>query len=129
MKLFLVLLGFDQLTKYLAHDYGIVQYNGGLSFGLANGWQLSFLISVALVALFFVFKKMSLPGWFWSLFFAGTISNLLDRLLYNGQVRDWLPVPLIDVVNNLADWYIFSAVMIYILKYFYDEYRKNLRRR
>lgn len=128
MKWFLLLLGFDQLTKYLATSYGFVQYNAGLSLGLGGGQQLSLLILGALIILALWFRKISMPKWFLILFFAGAVSNLLDRFMHNGQVKDWLPIPLTSVVNNLADWYIFSAVTIYILKYIYDEYRKNLRR-
>lgn len=128
MKWFILLLGFDQLTKYLATTSGVVQYNAGLAFGLGSGWQMTFFVLVGLVLLTQLFKKMVLPQWFLILFFAGAVSNLLDRFLYNGQVRDWLLIPFTSVTNNLADWYIFSAVAIYILKYIYDEYRKNLRR-
>ncbi len=127
MKWFILLVSFDQLTKYLANYRDIVQYNSGLSFGLASGWQVTLFVLIGLVLLIYLFKKMSLPRWFLILFFAGAVSNLLDRFLYNGQVRDWLLIPFTFIVNNLADWYIFSAVTIYILKYIY-EYRKNLRR-
>jgi len=128
MKIFFLLLGLDQLTKYLATKTGLVHYNSGLSFGLGGGVPLSFLILGVLLILIWVFRKIDLPNWFKSLFFAGAISNLVDRFLFMGQVRDWLPIPVFNLVNNLADWYIFSAVAIYVLKYLYDEYRKNLRR-
>lgn len=129
MKVFFLLLGLDQLTKYWATNAGLVHYNEGLSFGLGSGGvQLNFLILGFLLTLIWVFRKIDLPKWFEVLFFAGAISNLVDRFLFMGQVRDWLPIPVFNLVNNLADWYIFSAVAIYVLKYLYDEYRKNLRR-
>lgn len=123
-----VLVGLDQLTKFWAERQGWASYNEGWSFGWGSGWLVWLVVSLGLGVVVLCFKKWSVPSWFQVLFLAGASSNLLDRLLNQGLVRDWLVIPFTGLLNNLADWYIFGAVLIYILKYLYED-RHSLRRR
>lgn len=121
------LIAADQLSKYLAIKFGYASYNMGLSFGIGSGIWIYLLLLVGLFLVIFLFKKFVLPVWFKDLFLAGMVSNLIDRFAHGGKVVDWLPIPLIDYKNNLADWYLAGAVGFFILKYLY-EHRNTLRR-
>jgi lipoprotein signal peptidase len=48
------------------------------------------------------------------LFFGGVASNILDRVFF-GAVRDWLPVPGLELYNNLADWAIFLSWAVFFI--------------
>lgn len=111
---FLVLL--DQSSKFLFFNLAQHQFNKGISFGwgseslalnLVNGG-----IFLLLLGLFFGLKKFKF--WHWSLviFFAGGVSNFLDRLIFAG-VRDFLPFFYLN--NNLADYFIIVGLVIFIL--------------
>lgn len=117
---FFLLIALDQLTKVLAGKWGLVENNAGISFGLGQGMIGAWWLLAGLVLIVWWLRKKTLPRWFWILFLAGGISNLVDRFFYGGQVRDWLPIPFTSLLNNLADWYIFGAVSLFILKYFYE---------
>jgi len=98
---------FDQSSKFVAQQKGIVIYNTGVSLGLFTLVPRMFL-TVALLALLIgvalifrsIWQQIPLAS---GLFFGGGISNLLDRLIAGG-VRDWLPIPLMTIHNNLADY-------------------------
>ncbi|NCN03812.1 MAG: signal peptidase II [Candidatus Pacebacteria bacterium] len=125
--LFLFLILFDQLTKYLSQKFTLVTINDGISFGLISGFGGEISVQlILLLVLFFVLQRTVMPAVLKVLFLAGVLSNTIDRLLFGG-VRDCLPIPLFNLKNNFADWYIFIAIAIYVLKYGY-EYRNNLRR-
>jgi lipoprotein signal peptidase len=126
--LFIFLVFIDQLSKYWADSISLVVENGGVSFGLMDGFGgETYVQLVLLMVLFFLLHKLVMPSLLKVLFLSGVVSNTIDRLLLGGVVKDWLPIPLIGIRNNLADWFIFFAIVLYVIKYTY-EYRNNLRR-
>jgi len=114
----------DQLSKYEATQYGLISLNTGISFGLlAHHTQLissSILIAFAVLGMLAIKHYTKLHPRLIGLFIGGALSNIIDRFLYGG-VRDWLPVPVVQIKNNLADWAIFVAV-VYLL---YCEWSKK----
>lgn len=81
-------------------------YNSGFSFGF--GTVVPELVAILLVVgiavvLYWTFRS------FWythqvlaGIFFGAVLANLLDRFVH-GAVVDWLPIPLTNMHNNLAD--------------------------
>lgn len=110
---FLAALLLDQTTKLLAANYGEVVFNQGMA--LSWGEQLP----AGLITLVLIILAVVLGAWFYrewrrypviaGLFWAGVISNLLDRVMF-GRVSDWLPLPGVNLKNNLADIYLSLAL-------------------
>jgi lipoprotein signal peptidase len=91
--------------------------NPGVSFGIGSslaGQEMNLFLIVLAVTIawwqraYFV-KHPLLAG----LFFGGVFSNILDRIQF-GAVRDWLPVPGLQLYNNLADWAIFASWALFL---------------
>lgn len=144
--LILLLLAFDQYTKYLATQHlkgqeSIVLIknvfslhyleNTGAAFGLFENQRIFFIVSTAiilcLIAYFFVKmpkEKRYHPMLLTSLFVvAGAIGNGIDRI-WLGYVVDFFYFELIDFpIFNVADCYIVVALFIfsYLLLFYYKE--------
>ena len=106
---FLISITLDQVTKWLAQRFFTVQYNSGISLSWLKGadqYLLSLLLCIFLIGIAWTGEKIwkKYPGWS-GMFFGGAVSNLLDRMLYSG-VRDWITLPVIQLKNNIADWFI-----------------------
>lgn len=100
----------DQVAKVLfAGDHlntGMVLGFGGYK---PDGWWPFVLFGGIAISLLFV-----RPWWAAALFFAGGISNTLDRIVLGG-VRDWIPSPFDDSIWNLADLVMIAgAIVCYI---------------
>ncbi len=110
----ILLVAIDQSTKYFSLTAGNSVINTGISLGVFDSFSSEMLtILLALVLLgtaFFLRKEWQRYPVCATFFFAGSLSNLIDRVLYEGVI-DWLPIPLVSVYNNLADWYIFIAIL------------------
>jgi lipoprotein signal peptidase len=121
---FILLVVLDQASKLLAHLQGLVVLNPGVSFGLLFQVPYQILSSVILVILLAGVvlwqKYLSRTKWAAVWFFAGGISNVVDRFLV-GAVRDWLSVPLLGNKNNLADWFIFIGIMVVVVSFLQKE--------
>jgi len=110
---FLFALILDQVTKHIASFQGLVVINSGISFGLFSG----FFLTLILIAVFIALYQWSCPRWqkpypiLTGLFLGGAMSNIVDRLVLGG-VRDFLPVPVIGITNNLADYFIVGSLAI-----------------
>ena len=106
---FIACVTVDQLFKYWAGLRHIVQYNSGISMSWLPGMNqltVSILLLVFLAAIAWSWRTVWLQYSGWSaLFFGGAVSNIIDRLLYNG-VRDWMSLPGLNLKNNLADWFV-----------------------
>ena len=114
--IFLFVLIIDQISKLWAHWRGWPVINQGISFSWLNGhisWPM-ILILILVIGLilrkFFPLYRISVE-----LILAGAISNLLDRIIWGGVV-DWLPVPFLSLKNNLADWAIYSGIVMISVK-------------
>lgn len=117
LGLFLIFL--DQLTKYFFEG----QINPGISFGLFESLpNFLFIVLVLFVSVLLLSGSFSRP--FSIVFLAGALSNLVDRLIFDG-VRDWLMIPGFGFSNNLADIWISIGLLGIILV----EFRKNYGKR
>ncbi|SRR5258708_32263899 len=114
---FLVALVIDQVTKNIASFSGNVSINPGVSFGLLSGPWLTVLLLVFFVAFF----EWSCPRWHKQypiasgFLLGGAMSNIVDRIVLNG-VRDFMPIPLSSIQNNIADWFIVVALAYILFK-------------
>ncbi|MBP7740963.1 signal peptidase II [Candidatus Woesebacteria bacterium] len=128
LTIFLV-ISIDQFSKYLAKIYGLnIIFNDGISLNLLNGIPNNLMIFFLVLFVFLVFlflkKDTFKNNLYVFLFLGGAISNILDRIFYAG-VRDWLKIPFLDLYNNLADWFIFSGVLIFLLYNTHKKMYKN----
>lgn len=139
----LLLLGFDQMTKYLVVMYlknqdavslirNVFEFqyleNHGAAFGvLQNQRALLLVITLVILVLLLIFyKKIPTEKKYFPLRFvgvlvaAGAIGNLIDRLIH-GYVVDFLYFKLIDFpIFNVADCYVvIAAFMAFFLIGFY----------
>lgn len=115
----------DQATKWLAVQQTSVLLNtSGLWHDvvpwLSHHWAALFTLVVLIGVTRFAWEtlvRFPLGG---GLFLGGGLSNILDRLMYNG-VRDWAPLPFTSIVNNLADWSIAVGLFILLARVHYAE--------
>jgi signal peptidase II len=108
----------DQFTKYLATQAGISHINQGVSWGLIST-ESQVVLTTAIIFLMIALWLWQKPLWkrypvVAGLLFGGGISNIIDRILFKGVI-DWLPVPGINVSNNIADWSITLALAAILL--------------
>lgn len=123
----------DQATKFWAEQQGMVIYNSGISLGLFT-LVPNILLSLGLVFLLVgvgivfrsIWSQIPLAG---GLFFGGGISNLIDRGII-GRVRDWLPIPLITIHNNIADYAIglglISMIVVTLRQAYLEEVHQDM---
>lgn len=115
----------DQFSKMLAEQRGSVVINSGISFGLGTsvnqGVMPIALVGVLIVAMYVLRHTWQRQPQVVGLFFGGAISNVMDRFIYGG-VRDWLPLPIGGLHNNLADY----AVVVSLLTLFFAHLRSTL---
>ncbi len=118
---FLGIIFFDQVTKWVAVEQGFATVNTGISFGLFSflpGWILLLLVAIATIFLIRLGIRTNQPSWWWGLAVGSASSNVIDRIRVGGVV-DWLPLPLVKVQNNSADWILFFC----LFWLFINEYR------
>ena len=140
-----VLIGLDQMTKYLAvlhlegqPDFAIIPgvlelhflYNPGVAFGLFpnNRWIFIVLTSVMLVILLAVllsgkFRQQRLVTFSGILIIAGGVGNLIDRI-FRTEVVDFIYVKAIHFpVFNLADCFVVvgAALLLIFFLFLYTE--------
>jgi signal peptidase II len=114
--LFIILIIFDQLTKYLIRWWGgFYICNLGISFGIVLPSFLFWLIWIILIlSLFYYYfsqKKKSFATTLGLTFIlSGAISNVLDRL-FLGCVIDFINLQVWPLFN-LADAFIFFGAII-----------------
>lgn len=113
--MFITVLGLfilDRLIKSVVLFRGDYIINKGVAFGLLGDQEffvlfLFPLVAILILILWISYKHFSLPL---ALICAGAISNLIDRLLYNGVV-DYIEI-LILPVFNIADVLIVVGVIL-----------------
>lgn len=121
ISLFIFLIFLDQFTKMWGMSGEFGSLNQGISFGLLSNlapiW-LQFIIFGLLLIVTWITLKIIQANWLIkTLLLAGAYSNLIDRLFYSGSVRDWISLPVLGIKNNLADWYIFLAIILFFYQY------------
>lgn len=118
----------DQATKFLAGSFGMVTLNPGISFGWLSvfpSWALTLALMVLLLAVWWMTRSdWSTHPIAMGLFIGGAISNLLDRVIWSG-VRDWLPVPLTAIHNNLADYAIAIGLLLLIARHWQTYWKSH----
>lgn len=143
---FIILIVFDQWTKYLAVEHlmnkepfiiidGVFQLryleNRGAAFGMMQGQQTFFLVTgiIAVIVLAYVYFKLPwekrfLPLRAVAMFIAGgAVGNMIDRVAL-GYVVDFFYFELIDFpIFNVADIYVTCAtiVLALLILFYYKE--------
>ena len=116
-----IVVGVDQLTKFLIYGTpaGSVvgnllwfesTLNTGVAFSMFEGMQWLFIVIASVASILFIYLIVS-KKWLESKFekisvalvLAGTVGNLIDRIIFNG-VRDFIYLKFIDfAIFNIAD--------------------------
>lgn len=144
-----LLVGLDQLTKYLAVVYlrgkepfvilqGIFELryleNRGAAFGILQGKKPIFIIITILVMmlLVYVFIRIPLEKHFYALhgiciaLFAGAIGNFIDRMTLD-YVVDFFYFSLIDFpIFNVADIYVTCAMFVFVILFLFYYKEKDI---
>ncbi len=110
---------FDQASKSLASIFFTVRVNTGIAFGIFSGIDSASLLILSTVslslsiAIFYYANKTGarLSQIVSVALLAAVFSNTIDRILFGG-VRDYLPIPLTNIHNNLADYVVVLALCI-----------------
>jgi len=119
-----IVIFIDQVSKAFANAQGWVTLNKGISFGMGSELVSNERLISFIFAVFLLVMVLAVGVWLWKeqgfslglqLFLGGAISNILDRFLFGG-VRDWMPIPFLDLHNNIADYcVVIGLVMVMFL--------------
>ena len=116
--IFLFIIIYDQVTKYAAVANINWQANAGISFGLFP--KIPLWVFFIAILLMFSFKSLYYEpknDFAWSLFMAGMLGNLIDRVRL-GYVIDWIPLPFpfVEILFlNIADVALIIGFICFIL--------------
>ncbi len=105
ISLFIILI--DRILKiyFLNNEFFIFKtsLNTGAAFSLLQGWN-NFLVlfSIAVVVFIFYHKKNKRLETGMGFLLGGTLSNLIDRIFYQGVI-DYIHIDFLNNVFNLAD--------------------------
>jgi lipoprotein signal peptidase len=102
-----IVVAVDQISKYWAAVYQLVTINPGVSFSWLGEMSSSVILGLSIFAwvsitYYLVISEKYNPV-VRGLVIGGGMSNVIDRLWFSG-VRDWLPIPGLNLHNNLADY-------------------------
>lgn len=109
----------DQLTKSLAvfFDLRSLHFNGGVAFGYEGNLFLKFLFPILILPSFWIgisrIKDAFLRQWAIVFLISGFLSNYIERFSDQGVV-DFLTIPGIGLIFNIADLYLVVAQLIFI---------------
>jgi signal peptidase II len=138
----LIIVLFDQATKYLvlyfkpAINLGLLKINfvknTGAGFGILKDQTgilllISFIVALSIIFFYSKIPKDKFSQVFFSLFLAGTVGNLLDRLILR-YVIDFIDFGFWPAFN-IADSAISIAAVGLIIFYIYEEYEEFLMKR
>lgn len=135
----LVVVGLDQLTKYLSETYlregsiaiigdllkFTLAYNDAAAFSLGFGstWVLTIASSIAVVALLIYGPQAKTYDWSLIAGFVlgGAAGNWIDRMfrepaLFNGHVVDFIQIPFNFPIFNLADSFLVIGVTLAVIR-------------
>ena len=113
MLIIILLILLDQLTKYLL---GNVK-NYGAAFGILQGYTTLFIIIsiIVIVTCIYYYKNKNLRLAL-SFILAGTISNLIDRILL-GYVRDFIDLRIWPVFNLADSFNVIGVILLIYLSF------------
>lgn len=138
-----VVVGFDQLTKFLI--YGKVSgsiigdllwfestLNTGVAFSMFSGMSVVFIVISALASLAMIylivsnrFLKTKTEKIILGIILGGTIGNLIDRIIFKG-VRDFIYLKFLNfAIFNVADMAITLGVIVLCVYYLITSLRKG----
>jgi signal peptidase II len=98
--------------------------NSGAAFSLATGstWIFSIIATAVVVFLIWFARRIRSLSWaaLFGLLLGGTLGNLTDRLFRPpgfgvGRVVDFIQIPLLPAIFNLADVAIVSSMALFVL--------------
>jgi signal peptidase II len=98
--------------------------NSGAAFSLASGSTWIFTIVASAVTVFIVMfaRRIRSTGWavLFGMLLGGTLGNLTDRYFRepgfpNGHVIDFLQIPLLPAIFNIADVAIVSSMAVFLI--------------
>ncbi|WP_382306131.1 signal peptidase II [Herbiconiux sp. UC225_62] len=98
--------------------------NSGAAFSIGNAYTWIFSILAAAVTVFIVWFARRIRSLAWAVVFGlllgGTIGNLIDRLFKEpgfgvGHVIDFITIPLLPAIFNLADVSITAAMVLFLI--------------
>jgi len=116
---FLFVLIADQATKFIAVKSMNWHANIGISFGIFPKFPLwVFFVLIITLLTFMIHQKIKFD-FAWSLFMAGMIGNLIDRIRLS-YVIDWIliPAPFINrLYINIADIALILGFLCFALNY------------
>ncbi|SDZ10472.1 signal peptidase II [Herbiconiux ginsengi] len=132
-------IALDQITKLLVVQNlelgevvpvvgDLIQFhfvkNSGAAFSIGNAYTWIFSILAAAVTVFIVWFARRIRSLAWAVVFGlllgGTIGNLIDRLFKEpgfgvGHVIDFITIPLLPAIFNLADVSITAAMVLFLI--------------
>lgn len=120
--LWIVLLAVDLFTKHAFYglnccaDWSFVTkvFNTGISRGINLPSVMTLLITAFAIGLFiWMYIKKQFTRWMLALLMAGTLGNLIDRLLFGG-VRDFISIGSFPVFN-IADVLLNLWIILFII--------------
>lgn len=132
-------IAIDQFTKFLVVSNlelgevvpvvgDLIQFrfvkNSGAAFSIGNAytWIFSILAAAVTVVIIWFARRIRSLAWAWvfGLLLGGTIGNLIDRLFREpgfgvGHVIDFLTIPLLPAIFNVADVCISGAMVLFLI--------------
>jgi signal peptidase II len=120
----LVLIGIDQLSKWVFRDQSVL--NRGGIFGFAQGmwWELVLLPVLMYLVYVWIREKNRFQVVGLTLLVAGGAGNLVDRLV-RGGVIDFIYYPLFGFRGNIADIYLALAVVVVVYAHLRSAHESN----
>ena len=135
-----LVIAIDQLTKFLAIEnlepavakpvFGdllklVLVYNDSAAFSIGFGftWIFAIISTIAMLAILWFAPKLETIGWSIAggLALGGVVGNLIDRLTRppgfgQGQVVDFISIPLNFPIFNVADMAIVAVAAIVVIR-------------
>ena len=131
----LAVVTLDQLTKIIFMEISatlipdllvlVPKLNDGAAFSMLSGERVFFVV-FTVIALYFMFyllvtKKWSANNFFritLSVMIGGVVGNFIDRMAF-GAVRDFIYIPPLGFVCNVADIAISAACVMFVIYIFF----------
>ncbi|SDG95711.1 signal peptidase II Aspartic peptidase. MEROPS family A08 [Alteribacillus persepolensis] len=147
----IVVIGIDQLTKYLVAEhmeigesievisgflYLTSHRNAGAAFGILQGqmWLFFIVTVIVIIAVIYHLHKYAndsgVTGISLALILGGAIGNFIDRLMF-GEVVDFFDVYIFSYnypIFNIADSALVAGVILLIMKMIRDEWKEKRKK-